>query len=113
MPMRQLIVTPADSISLRQFLTEPNVTSIVCVNTHRSSSIYDNLFVLNFWEIDYRSGWVFQKIDSSNFGLNGSYPTRKEAIKAAFAEYPKSEFFVFDNYLEFIKWFNVESGCGR
>lgn len=112
--MRQLIVNhPANSISLEQFLNDFNENKIVCVNIDNNKNIYDNLFVLNFWETSYRPGWVFQQTNRSNFGLNGSYPTRKEAIKAAFAEYPKSEFFVFDNYLEFIKWFNVESGCGR
>lgn len=109
--MRQLIVTPADSISLRQFLLGFNEEKIVCVNINHKNSIYDNLFVLAYWECSYKPGWVFQKIDGC--GLNGSYPNRKEAIQAALAGYPKSEFFVFDNYLEFIKWFNVESGCAR
>jgi hypothetical protein len=109
--MKQLIVTHADSISLEQFVTENNATKIVCANVNRGSSIYDNLFVLNFWETEYKSGWVFQSINS--FGLNGFYPTRKEAIEAALMGYPNSEFFVFDTYLEFIKWFNVESGCAR
>lgn len=110
--MRQLIVNhPNNSISLEQFLTGFNEDKIVCVNIDNDKNIYDRLFVLVYWEMEYKPGWVFQSVNA--YGLNGSYPTRKEAIKAAFAEYPNSEFFVFDNHLEFIKWFNVESGCGR
>lgn len=111
--MQKLIVNQPEAISLKTFLTQSNEEKIVCVNIHQKENLYDDLFVLTYWEKSQggREGWVFQLINS--FGLNGLYPSREEAIKAALKGYPKSEFFVFDSYLEFIKWFNVESGCGR